>query len=277
MYHRGCPGLALVAAIVFAMFFGLSPIAAAEDLPVDLELVLAVDISLSMDEDEQRLQRDGYAAAFRHPEIIEAIRSGPHGRIAATYVEWAGENFQRTVVPWTLIDGPSTAVPFADKLAAAPIEQTYRTSISGALIYASGLFDNNGYQGRTVIDVSGDGANNQGISVEVARDDAVRRGITINGLPLLLKPGSFDGYFEMVNLDDYYADCVIGGTGAFIVPVRKTSEFVPAIRRKLVMEIAGLRGEPPSVVRVAAKVRGHTDCLIGEKMWNQWMERFYRE
>src|SRR6187551_3287141 len=129
MYHRGCPGLALVAAIVFAVFFGLSPIAAAEDLPVDLELVLAVDISLSMDEDEQRLQRDGYAAAFRHPEIIEAIRSGPHGRIAATYVEWAGENFQRTVVPWTLIDGPSTAIPFADKLAAAPIEQTYRTSI----------------------------------------------------------------------------------------------------------------------------------------------------
>ena len=90
-----------------------------------------------------------------------------------------------------------------------------------------------------VIDVSGDGANNQGIAVEVARDAAVRRGITINGLPLLLKPSSFDGYFEMVNLDDYYQDCVIGGTGAFIVPVRNVSEFVPAIRRKLMMEIAG--------------------------------------
>ena len=212
---------------------------------------------------------------FAIPEIIEAIRSGPHGRIAATYVEWAGESFQRTVVPWTLIDGPSTALPFADKLAAAPIEQTYRTSISGALTYASGLFDNNGYQGRTVIDVSGDGANNQGISVEIARDAAVRRGITINGLPLLLKPGSFDGDFEMVNLDDYYQDCVIGGTGAFIVPVRSTSEFIPAIRRKLVMEIAGR--EPPRIVKVAAAMRGRTDCLIGEKMWNQWMERFYRE
>jgi hypothetical protein len=275
MYHRACRGWALVAAIVFGVILSMVKSAAAEDLPVDLELVMAVDISLSMDEDEQRLQRDGYAAAFRHPEIIEAIRSGPHGRIAATYVEWAGENFQRTVVPWTLIDGASTALPFADKLAAAPIEQTYRTSISGALIYASGLFDNNGYQGRPVIDVSGDGANNQGISVEVAREDAVRRGITINGLPLLLKPGSFDGYFEMVNLDDYYEDCVIGGTGAFIVPVRSTSEFVPAIRRKLVMEIAGRA--PPSIVRVAAKLRQRTDCLIGEKMWNQWMERFYRE
>jgi hypothetical protein len=275
MHHGGCRGVALVAAVIFGATLSISRAIAAEDLPVDLELVMAVDISLSMDEDEQRLQRDGYAAAFRHPEIIEAIRTGPHGRIAATYVEWAGENFQRIVVPWTLIDGASTALPFADKLAAAPIEQTYRTSISGALIYASGLFDNNGYQGRPVIDVSGDGANNQGISVEVARDDAVRRGITINGLPLLLKPGSFDGYFEMVNLDDYYEDCVIGGAGAFIVPVRSTSEFVPAIRRKLVLEIAGRAA--PSVVRVAAKLRQRTDCLIGEKMWNQWMERFYRE
>ena len=123
MYHRGCPVLALVAAIVIGIFSFSGPVAAADDLPVDLELVLAVDISLSMDEDEQRLQRDGYAAAFRHPEIIEAIRSGPHGRIAVTYVEWAGESFQRTVVPWTLIDGPPTARPFADKLAAAPIER----------------------------------------------------------------------------------------------------------------------------------------------------------
>jgi Protein of unknown function (DUF1194) len=274
MCHRGCRGLALASVIMLVSCVLMSRGAAAEDLPVDLELVMAVDISLSMDEDEQRLQRDGYAAAFRHPEIIEAIRSGPHGRIAATYVEWAGESFQRTVVPWTLIDGAATALPFAEKLAAAPIEQTYRTSISGALLYAGGLFDGNGYHGRAVIDVSGDGANNQGISVEVARDQAVRRGITINGLPLLLKPGSFDGYFEMVDLDDYYEDCVIGGTGAFIVPVRSLSEFVPAIRRKLVMEIAG---REPTVTMAAAETRERSDCMIGEKMWNQWMERFYRE
>jgi Protein of unknown function (DUF1194) len=274
MCHRGCDRIALAAVIVLLSSMLTTSQAAAEELAVDLELVMAVDISLSMDEDEQRLQRDGYAAAFRHPEIIEAIRSGPNGRIAATYVEWAGENFQRTVVPWTMIDGAATALPFAEKLAAAPIEQTYRTSISGALLYAGGLFDGNGYQGRAVIDVSGDGANNQGISVEIARDQAVRRGITINGLPLLLKPGSFDGYFEMVNLDDYYEDCVIGGTGAFIVPVRALSEFVPAIRRKLVMEIAG---RVPTITKAATTVRERSDCLVGEKMWNQWMERFYRE
>jgi hypothetical protein len=275
MYQRRFHRQSLAAVIALAMLLLPCKHAMASDLAVDLELVLAVDISLSMDEDEQRLQRDGYAAAFRHPDVIEAIQTGPNGRIAATYVEWAGESFQRIVVPWTLIDGAATALPFAEKLAAAPIEQTYRTSISGAVLYATGLFDGNGYLGRQVIDVSGDGANNQGVSVEIARDAAVQKGITINGLPLLLKPGSFDGYFEMVNLDDYYEDCVIGGTGAFIIPVRSEAEFAPAIRRKLVMEIAQ-RGLPAAkVMQVQARTR--SDCLIGEKMWNQWMERFYRE
>jgi hypothetical protein len=248
--------------------------AAAENVGVDLELVLAVDISLSMDEDEQRLQRDGYTAAFRNPEIIEAIKSGPNGRIAVTYVEWSGENSQRIVIPWTLIDSADTALPFADKLAAAPIETNYRTSISGALIYASGLFDGNGYEGRRAIDISGDGANNQGIAVEVARDAAVHRGITINGLPLVLKTGSFDS-FEIVRLDDYYQDCVIGGMDAFIIPIRSVSEFVPTIRRKLILEIA--RRDLPVRHIAATSPRNRSDCLIGEKMWNQWMERFNRE
>ena len=214
-------------------------VAAAENVTVDLELVLAVDISLSMDEDEQRLQRDGYAAAFRNPEIIEAIKSSPNGRIAVTYVEWAGERLPTHRRPLDADrrrrHGPSLRRQARRR---ADRNKPIRTSISGALIYAIGLFDDNGYQGRQVIDVSGDGANNQGIAVEIARDAAVRHGITINGLPLLLKPSSFDGYFEMVNLDDYYKDCVIGGTGAFIIPVRNVSEFVPPIRRKLVLEIA---------------------------------------
>ena len=274
MFHRICPGFSgAVACLAISLLSG--KVAVAQDVPVDLELVLAVDISLSMDDDEQRLQRDGYAAAFRHPEVIDAIKSGLHGRIAATYVEWAGESFQRTVISWTLIDGAGTALPFADKVAAAPIEQTYKTSISGALIYATGLFDGNGFQGRQVIDVSGDGANNQGVGVEFARSAAIRQGITINGLPLLLKPGSFDGYFESVNLDEYYEDCVIGGSGAFIIPVRSKSEFAPAIRRKLVLEIAERR--LPVIKAAAAQDRARTDCLVGEKMWNQWMERFYRE
>jgi hypothetical protein len=253
-----------------AMFLLVGKTAAAQDIAVDLELVLAVDISLSMDEDEQRLQRDGYAAAFRHPEIIEAIKSGLHGRIAATYVEWAGESFQRTVVPWTLIDGSGTALPFAEKLATAPVQQSHRTSISGALIYAARLFDSTGYQGRRVIDVSGDGANNQGIGVEFARDATIRRGITINGLPLLLNPRSFDDYFDSSNLDDYYEDCVIGGSGAFIIPVQNQSEFFPAIRRKLVIEIA--QRKLPTIRAAGVPARARSDCLIGEKRWNQWME-----
>jgi hypothetical protein len=223
----------LVAVSSTAMFLLSVEAAASQDAPVDLELVLAADISPSMDEDEQRFQRDGYVAAFRHPEIIEAIKTGSHKRIAVTYVEWAGESFQRIVVPWTSIDGAGIALEFAEKLAAAPIEQAHRTSISGALIYAIGLFEGNNYQGRRVIDISGDGTNNQGVPVEFARDAAVQRGITINGLPLLPKPGSYDDYFAMVDLQEYFEDCVIGGSGAFIIPVRNHSEFVPALRRML--------------------------------------------
>jgi hypothetical protein len=274
MFHQRRPGL-LLAVVTIAVSLLSGKGIAAQEVLVDLELVLAVDISLSMDEDEQRLQRDGYVTAFRNTEIIEAIKTGPHGRIAVTYVEWSGESFQRIIVPWTLIDGAETALPFAAKLAAAPTESNYRTSISGALIFATGLFDDNGYQGRKAIDVSGDGANNQGAAVEVARDAAVRRGITINGMPLLLKSGSFDSYFEMVKLDDYYRDCVIGGIDAFIVPVRNVSEFGPAIRRKLILEIA--QRSLPILHIAETSPRSRADCLIGEKMWNQWMERFYKE
>jgi hypothetical protein len=272
MLHRERAGWWLAAVMVIAMSLHLGKAAAAENMPVDLELVLAVDISLSMDEDEQRLQRDGYVTAFRNPEIIEAIKTGPQRRIVVTYVEWSGESFQRIVIPWTLIDSAETALPFAAKLAAAPINTNDRTSISGALIFATRLFNDNGYQGRKAIDVSGDGANNQGVAVEVARDAAVRRGITINGMPLLLKPSSFDSYFEMVKLDDYFQDCVIGGTGAFIIPIRNASEFVPAIRRKLILEIA--RRDLPILQIAETSPRSRADCLIGEKMWNQWMERF---
>jgi hypothetical protein len=271
MLNRVCPRLLLATVIVICVFQLPEQYAAAENVTVDLELVLAVDVSLSMDEDELKLQRDGYTAAFRHPEIIEAVKSGQSGRIAATYVEWAGESFQRTIVPWTLIDGADTALPFADKLAVAPITPTYRTSISAALTFATALFDDNGYHGRQVIDISGDGPNNQGIGVEIARDETVSRGITINGLPLLIRPGT--SYFEpaKLRLDEYYEDCVIGGAGAFTIVVGGRSEFVPAIRRKLLLEIAGW---VPSVIKAAAAPARRSDCLIGEKMWNEWMNRF---
>src|SRR5262245_14923141 len=160
MSDRRSRNWSLMAMIMLTLAMPVAKAVAAENVAVDLQLVLAVDISLSMDEDEQRLQRDGYVAAFRNPEIIQAIKTGPNGRILVTYVEWSGENFQRIVIPWTLIDGADTSLPFAAKLAAAPINTNYRTSISGALIFATRLFDDNGYKGHLAIDVSGDGANN---------------------------------------------------------------------------------------------------------------------
>lgn len=234
---------------------------------VDLELVLAVDVSLSMDVDELKLQRQGYVAAFRHPEVIAAITSGRIGRIAVTYLEWGGAGTGRMTIPWTVIDGMPAAERFAKTLAAARINRFHRTSISDILVRASALFDGNGFAGtRRVIDVSGDGPNNQGPSVTSARDAVIRRGITINGLPILLKAAERPAWFDVATLDSYYEDCVIGGEGAFIVRVRNPVEFAAAIRRKLVLEIAGIRAS----VRLA-QLRWPspaTDCLIGERLWN---------
>lgn len=262
-------GMTALAVCMVAMgaAFGPAPAGAAEE-PVDLELVLAVDISFSMDPDEQQLQRDGYVSALRHPEVIRAIRSGGYGRIAVTYVEWAGNFSVRTVLPWTLIESEETAEAFAMRLAAAPLQRARRTSISGALAYSGTLFDGNGFTGlRRVIDVSGDGANNQGMPVTVVRDHIVSRGITINGLPVVLKTRNPGGFFDIADLDIYYEDCVIGGFGAFIVPVRTLTGFAAAVRRKLVLEIAGT---PPQIVPAQFGERApRVDCLIGEKIWMQ--------
>jgi len=237
---------------------------------VDLELVLAVDISYSMDPDELVLQRAGYVEAFRSPEIINAIRSGPTGRIAVTYVEWAGAYDQRIVAPWTLLDGEGATQAFADRLAAVPTRRAYRTSIAGAVDFSVPLFEGNGYEGiRRVIDVSGDGANNQGRPVTESRDDAVAKGITINGLPLLLKrPGALD----VDGLDRYYRECVIGGQGAFMVAIRERHQFAEATRTKLLLEIANLMPQP-GVTLAAAQDERPVDCLSGEKMWRERWER----
>ncbi|HSM20264.1 MAG TPA: DUF1194 domain-containing protein, partial [Hyphomicrobiales bacterium] len=222
--------------------------ASAQEEAVDLELVLAVDISFSMDPDEQQLQRDGYVAALRHPEVVQAIRSGGYGRIAVTYIEWAGDHMARTVVPWTVIDGEATADAFAARLAAAPLQRARRTSISRALAFSETLFAGNGFSGlRRVIDVSGDGPNNQGVPVTAVRDRIVSEGVTINGLPVMLKTSNPGGFFNLPELDIYYEDCVIGGFGAFIVPVQTLTGFAAAVRRKLVLEIAG----PPPQVTLA--------------------------
>jgi len=246
------------------------------DMPtdVDVELVLAVDVSYSMDPDEQALQREGYIAGLTSREFLDALRHGTHGKIALTYFEWAGASDQKVVVPWRLIDGPSSVAAFADALGHAPYRRAYRTSISGALSYATSLFASSGHHGiRQVIDVSGDGANNQGLPVPIVRDEIVAKGITINGLPIMLKaptPGSVD----IEDLDVYYEDCVMGGPGAFVVPIRETNQFKEATRSKLVLEIAGLISSPrtdrmqPHARPVSAE-SPRISCTIGERLWQQ--------
>jgi hypothetical protein len=236
---------------------------------VDLELVLALDVSRSMDMDEQRVQRDGYVAAFRHPEVLAAIRSGPLGRIAVAYVEWAGPDSQVTVLPWTLIDSDQAALRLADRLSATPLGRYTGTSISGGLLYAAAEFDGNGFTSlRRVIDVSGDGPNNRGLPVEPVRASIAASGITINGLPLMVKIPV--GPYSIHNLDIYYEDCVIGGPGAFILAVDDMSQLALAIRRKLVMEIA----QSGTLIPIAETSREpRIDCLIGEKMIERWLEK----
>lgn len=246
------------------------PMAAKAQTAVDLELVLAVDVSLSMDMEEQRLQRDGYVQALRDPEVQKAIASGPNARIAVTYMEWAGPPSQTVVIPWTIIDSPAAAKAFADRLEAAPISRARMTSISAALTFSKGLLDTSGVRGiRRVIDVSGDGPNNAGFPVTGIRDELVAAGVVINGLPIVLKRSNSWGMFDLEHLDRYYTDCVIGGTGAFMIPVREPVEFKTATRRKLLLEISGLE-MPARLFRVQSPET--MDCSIGERQWRRYMD-----
>jgi hypothetical protein len=240
---------------------------AKQETTVDVELVLAVDISYSMDPEELELQREGYARALTSPEFLNALREGIHGRIAVTYFEWAGSSEQRVVVPWRVVDGPESAGSVATDITQAPIRRAARTSISGALTFGMNLFDINPHRGvRRVIDVSGDGANNSGQVVTVARDEVLAKGITINGLPIMLKRPSY-ATMDIELLDDYYEDCVIGGPGSFVIPVKEREKFIEAIRTKLVLEIATLAPEPRVMPASAANPR--VPCTIGERLWQE--------
>jgi len=235
--------------------------------PVDVELVLAVDVSYSMDPDEQALQREGYIAALTSREFMQALRQGMNGKIAVTYFEWAGAQDQRIIVPWRLITGPESADSVAGEIARAPYRRAARTSISGALQFALPLFEGSGYRGmRRVIDVSGDGVNNNGIPVTIARDEVLAKGITINGLPIMLKR-PIVGSMDIENLDVYYEDCVIGGPGAFVISIREREKFKDAIRTKLILEVAGRTPERRVVPASAANPR--ISCTIGERIWQQ--------
>lgn len=239
----------------------------ANAVPVDVELIIAVDVSYSMDPDEQELQREGYIQALTSKEFLTALREGANGKIAITYFEWAGQFDQKIVMPWRLIDGPEAADAVAAEIARAPYRRASRTSISGALKYARPLFDESGYRGlRRVIDVSGDGANNSGNLVAPTRDEVIQAGITINGLPLMFKRGR-GSMMDIDTLDVYYEDCVIGGAGAFVVPIHNREQFVNATRTKLVLEIAGR--QPKSKVIPASADKPRISCTIGEKLWQE--------
>jgi Protein of unknown function (DUF1194) len=236
-------------------------------IPVDAELVIAVDVSYSMDTDEQALQREGYVLALTSKEFLQALRQGAHGKIAITYFEWAGAFDQKIVMPWRLIDGPEAADAVAAEIARAPYRRASRTSISGALRFAQPLFDDSGYKGlRRVIDVSGDGANNAGPLVVPTRDEVLAAGITINGLPIMVKR-PYAGTMDLEELDVYYEDCVIGGPGSFVIPIREREKFIEATRTKLILEIAGRQPEA-RIVPVASKA-SRVSCTIGERLWQE--------
>jgi len=246
------------------------PVAEKSDLPaVDVELVLAVDVSYSMDMDELALQREGYALAITSTEFLQALKIGPNGKVVVTYFEWAASNDQKIVIPWRVIDGPESADAVAAEILKAPLRRASRTSISGAINFAVPLFEQSGYRGlRRVIDISGDGPNNNGTPVTVARDAALEKGIVINGLPIMLKEPSYST-MDIENLDFYYEDCVIGGAGSFVVPIKTREKFKEAIRTKLTLEVAG-REPAQRVIPVAANAPRIT-CMIGEQLWqDRW-------
>lgn len=233
----------ILAAALLAASVVLRPAHARE--AVDLELVLAVDVSGSIDEEEAILQRKGYIEALNHPQVLAAIKAGYHGRIAVIYIEWAGDHYQKLVADWSVIGDADSARKFTDAVAKVPVTVELWTSISGAIAYTARLFDPERFSSkRRVIDISGDGPNNRGENVTVTRDMAVRMGITINGLAIVNDRPSRYGMMPMPNLDYYYEDCVIGGRGAFVVVAESFNDFARAVRRKLILEIAGYDPEP---------------------------------
>jgi len=219
-------------------------LARAETDPVDVLLVLAVDVSRSVDEDEARLQREGYRNAVADPAVVEAIRGGMMGAIGLAYVEWAGAEYQRLVLPWTRIAGAGEAQAWSERLGEAPRASLSWTSISGALDFSLKVLNDAPFEAtRRVIDISGDGVNNSGGPVDAVRDRVVAEGVTINGLPIVNDRPTF-GRMPPVPLDDYYRDNVIGGPGAFVVVAEDFQSFGLAVKRKLIREIAALPRTP---------------------------------
>lgn len=270
-------------AIALALIGILLPAMAAQATErVDLELVLATDTSRSIDESEARLQREGVAAALRHPDIIQAIQAGYHKKIAAAYIDYSSAYFNEIIVDWRIIKDRDSAAAFAAALIDTPLTFGRRTSISDGLEMAARMIENNQYSGtRKVIDVAGDGPNNHGRLVNDVRDEIIAKGISINGLPIINDDDAvFASRFQINDLDDYYRGCVIGGRGAFIVVARDFKDFAQAIRRKLIFEIAmsgrTMQASGPQLLhrtQVGRRPYGgyvyQPGCDIGERLWQR--------
>ena len=240
-------------ACLFALLVAALPALAQDKKEVDLSLALAIDISGSIDPDEAKLQREGYVQAFRDPVIVRAILGGPNGRIAVAYYEWSDSWMQKLLIDWTLLDSEATIAAFANRLADLPISIARRTSISGAIRYAIPLFGRSPYEPtRKVLDISGDGSNNDGGLVTDMRYEALKERIIINGLPIMNdRPNPF-GFPNETDLDRYYLHCVTGGPRSFVEVARNFEDFPRAVRKKLLQEVADRDRGPHSDFDVGA-------------------------
>jgi Protein of unknown function (DUF1194) len=264
-----------------------------QDREIDLALALAIDVSGSVDVEEGRLQRDGYVRAFRDPAIRHAILGGYHGRIAVSYYEWSDAWRQNMVIDWTLLDSEQAIEAFVHQLDSAPISRMMRTSITGAIRYSIPLFDRVRWvPERKVLDISGDGSNNDGGPVTEARDDAVDKGISINGLPIFNDRPNPTGFPNDPDLDRYYEGCVIGGPRSFVIVANDFVNFAEAVRKKLLQEIADVAPEPragrqfaqsrdsamgvrdPNAPGPGGHRRYDLGCDIGEKRTRDFYRRY---
>jgi hypothetical protein len=261
----------IVSAAIAGLFLAQSSGGAASPEDVDLALVIATDVSYSVDENEAHFQRQGAVTAFRSPEVVLAIQSGPHGRIAVAYIDFATAGANKIIADWHVVNDKASADGFADILEAAPRTLGVNTSISSGIELAEHLLDTVGYTAvKRMIDVSGDGPNNEGHLIERAREHALSKGIIINGLPIMTPADQFDIYY-LPDLDKYYAGCVIGGPGSFIQIAHGFEDLARALRRKLIQEISDAttptRGQ---FIKVAATTSPHAvyekGCDIGERM-----------
>jgi hypothetical protein len=243
---------ARVLAILLLVTCAIAPRASAAE-PVDLLLVLAADVSRSVDHAKFKLQREGYAAAIANPQVLDAIGSGMHRRIAVCFVEWSGSSSQKLLIEWTIIGDAAAARQFGDRLLEAPRAFADRTSISAGIEYAMAQFERAPFQAaRRTIDVSGDGTNNSGRDVALVRDEVVAKGITINGLVILSEraiPWNPEHTNPPGGLANYYRDNVMGGPGAFVMVAQDFNAFGQAIVKKLIAEIAMLASPTDRLAR----------------------------